>query len=194
VRNDAFPASMGGPPRLARFVVAVVDEPTTKFAGLVSGELDGAGIAPTMAALAARDPALRVVSYPWRSPTCWSSPATIRRSTTRECAAPCISPSTAGGSSKRRSPATPRRRRRPSRRRARGRRPTRHALHAPDPARADALLDEAGWRRGADGVRYRAGRALEVALLTVGSGDNRWSSSCRRTRGARVRVRIGRAS
>ena len=63
-RNATFPASMGGPPRMRRLVVAVVDEPTTKFAGLVSGELDVAGVAPTMAALVARDPALRVVSYP----------------------------------------------------------------------------------------------------------------------------------
>ncbi|MDF1503842.1 ABC transporter substrate-binding protein, partial [Roseisolibacter sp. H3M3-2] len=63
-RNPDFPASMGGPPRMRRLVVAVVDEPTTKFAGLVSGELDVAGIAPTMASLVARDPALRVLSYP----------------------------------------------------------------------------------------------------------------------------------
>jgi peptide/nickel transport system substrate-binding protein len=32
-RNADFPASLGGPPRLERLVVAVVDEPTTKFAG-----------------------------------------------------------------------------------------------------------------------------------------------------------------
>ena len=59
-----FHRALGGPPRLAAFVVSVVDEPTTKFAGLASGELDVAGIAPTMAALAARDRSLRVVDYP----------------------------------------------------------------------------------------------------------------------------------
>src|SRR6185436_9684160 len=63
-RNDAFPASLGGPPKLAGLVVAVVDEPTTKFAGLASGDLDVAGIAPTMAHLARRDAQLRVVDYP----------------------------------------------------------------------------------------------------------------------------------
>ena len=41
-----------------------------------------------------------------------------------------------------------------------------------DTVRADALLDAAGWRRGVDGVRRRAGRSLDVELLTVGSGDN----------------------
>ncbi|HEX6630611.1 MAG TPA: ABC transporter substrate-binding protein, partial [Gemmatimonadaceae bacterium] len=64
VRNDSFPVALGGPPRLRRLVVAVVDEATTKFAGLVSGELDLAGIAPTMASLVSRDPSLRVLTYP----------------------------------------------------------------------------------------------------------------------------------
>ncbi|MEW5917406.1 MAG: ABC transporter substrate-binding protein, partial [Gemmatimonadota bacterium] len=63
-RNDAFPVSLGGPPLLQRLVVSVVDEPTTKFAGLVSGDLHVAGIAPTMAELTADDPTLGVLSYP----------------------------------------------------------------------------------------------------------------------------------
>src|SRR5215831_6038668 len=63
-RNDRFPASLGGPARVAGLVVAVVDEPTTKFAGLASGELDVAGISPAMAPLARRDPSMRVVEYP----------------------------------------------------------------------------------------------------------------------------------
>jgi ABC-type transport system substrate-binding protein len=41
-----------------------------------------------------------------------------------------------------------------------------------DTAAADSLLDAAGWRRGADGIRARGGRPLAVELLTVGSGDN----------------------
>src|SRR5207244_9458736 len=67
IRNDSFPAELGGPPRLGGIVVAVVDEATTKFAGLASGDLDVAGISPTMATLARRDPSLRVVEYPIRS-------------------------------------------------------------------------------------------------------------------------------
>jgi peptide/nickel transport system substrate-binding protein len=42
----------------------------------------------------------------------------------------------------------------------------------PARARADALLDAAGWRRGPDGVRRRAGSPLAIELLTVGTGDN----------------------
>jgi peptide/nickel transport system substrate-binding protein len=41
-----------------------------------------------------------------------------------------------------------------------------------DTAAADSLLDAAGWRRGADGIRRRGGTKLDVELLTVGSGDN----------------------
>src|SRR6185312_2448311 len=53
-RNAEFPASLGGPPRLSGIVVTVVDEPTTKFAGLASGDLDVAGLSLSTA----RDTAL----------------------------------------------------------------------------------------------------------------------------------------
>ena len=63
-RRRTFPPRLAARRSIERLVVAVVDEPTTKFAGLVSGELAVAGIAPTMASLVSRDPSLRVVSYP----------------------------------------------------------------------------------------------------------------------------------
>jgi peptide/nickel transport system substrate-binding protein len=63
-RNDSFPASLGGAPKLERFIVVVVDEPATKLAALSSGELDFAGIQPAHAAFVRRDPDLAVVSYP----------------------------------------------------------------------------------------------------------------------------------
>ncbi|MGQ0703377.1 MAG: ABC transporter substrate-binding protein [Gemmatimonadales bacterium] len=62
--NPAFPPELGGPPRIQRFVVAVVDEPTTKLAALTSGELDFAGINPAHAAFVQRDPRLAVLDYP----------------------------------------------------------------------------------------------------------------------------------
>ena len=62
--NPEFPLELGGPPRLARFVVAVVDEPTTKLAALTSGELDFAGINPAHAAFVRRNPELAVLDYP----------------------------------------------------------------------------------------------------------------------------------
>ncbi|MBA2628263.1 MAG: ABC transporter substrate-binding protein [Gemmatimonadales bacterium] len=62
--NPDFPAELGGRPRLDRFIVVVVDEPTTKLAALTSGELDVAGIQPAHASFVRRNPALAVMSYP----------------------------------------------------------------------------------------------------------------------------------
>src|SRR5437867_4478775 len=64
VADSLFPKALGGPPRLQRFIVVVVDEPTTKLAALTSGELDFAGIQPAHAGFVRRDPNLQVVSYP----------------------------------------------------------------------------------------------------------------------------------
>jgi peptide/nickel transport system substrate-binding protein len=68
-RNPEFPMELGGPPRIERLVIAVVDEPMTKLAALTSGELDFAGIQPAHAAFVARDPALEVRDYPLLFPT-----------------------------------------------------------------------------------------------------------------------------
>jgi peptide/nickel transport system substrate-binding protein len=62
--NPAFPAMLGGAPRINRLVIAVVDEPTTKLAALTVGELDFAGIQPAHAEFVRRDPGLAVVTYP----------------------------------------------------------------------------------------------------------------------------------
>jgi peptide/nickel transport system substrate-binding protein len=62
--NPDFPPELGGPPKLQRFVIAVVDEPTTKLAALTSGELDFAGINPAHAEFVRRNPSLRVLDYP----------------------------------------------------------------------------------------------------------------------------------
>jgi peptide/nickel transport system substrate-binding protein len=168
-RNDGFPASLGGPPRLARLVVAVVDEPTTKFAGLVSGELDVAGIAPTAAALAARDSLVRVLSYPVQFATgIVFNPARppfddarVRRAVGLAIdRGRIVEAALAGYATPAAGPVAP---------------SNPLALDEPaatDTAAADALLDAAGWRRGADGARRRAGAALGFELLTVGSGDN----------------------
>jgi peptide/nickel transport system substrate-binding protein len=62
--NPAFPAALGGRPALDRFIVVVVDEPTTKLAALVAGEIDFAGINPAHAAFVRRHAGLAVVDYP----------------------------------------------------------------------------------------------------------------------------------
>jgi peptide/nickel transport system substrate-binding protein len=62
--NRSFPAALGGAPKLDRFIVVVVNEPTTKLAALTSGELDFAGIQPAHAEFVRRNPELAVLTYP----------------------------------------------------------------------------------------------------------------------------------
>jgi peptide/nickel transport system substrate-binding protein len=62
--DSAFPAALGGPPALGRFIVVVIDEPTTKLAALTAGEVDFAGIQPAHAAFVRKNPALTVLDYP----------------------------------------------------------------------------------------------------------------------------------
>jgi peptide/nickel transport system substrate-binding protein len=62
--NHDFPVALGGPPKLDRLVLAVVDEPVTKLAALVDGELDFAGIQPAHASYVRQDPRLRLLDYP----------------------------------------------------------------------------------------------------------------------------------
>ena len=168
-RNPDFPQVLGGPPRLAGVVVAVVDEPTTKFAGLASNDLDVAGIAPTMASLASRDHSLRVVDYPvlfttglffnvHRAPF---DDARVRRAMSLSIDRDRIVRAALAGYGKPAAgpipPESP------------------YAIETPpvhDTARADSLLDAADWRRTGRGVRTKGGRELAVELLTVGSGDN----------------------
>ena len=168
-RNPDFPAALGGPPTVRRLVVAVVDEATTKFAGLVSGELDVAGISPATVPLVAEDPALRVLTYPvlfstgivfnpGRAP--FDDPR-VRRAVDVAVRRERIADAVFGGlvlpAAGPVAPASP------------------LALAAEprhDAALADSLLDAAGWRRGAGGWRAREGRPLRFVLLTVGSADN----------------------
>lgn len=62
--NPDFPADLGGPPRLERFILVVVDEPMTKLAALTAEEIDFAGISPAHASFVRRDPRLAVLDYP----------------------------------------------------------------------------------------------------------------------------------
>ena len=188
-RNEDFPSALGGPPNIGRFIVAVVDEATTKFAGLVSGSLDVAGIAPTQAELVGRDPSLRVLTYPVLFAN------TIVFNTTRPpFDAPAVRHAIDAAVDRQRlidaalaGFAIP----------AAGPVPPDNPLALPaepthDPALADSLLDAAGWRRNADGWRVRGERPLEFTLLTVGSADNAIEQLLQadlRERGIRMEIR-----
>ena len=168
-RNDRFPAALGGPPKLDGVVIVVVDEATTKFAGLASGDLDVAGIAPSMASLVRRDPSLRVLDYPvlfsvglvfntHRPP--FDDPRVRHAIDLAIDRKRIVSAALAGYGTPAAGPVPP---------------DNPLALEAnpeQNPRRADSLLDASGWRRGSNGFRTRDGKPFAVELLTVGSGDN----------------------
>lgn len=167
-RNDAFPVDLGGPPRLAAVVIAVVDEAATKFAGLVSGALDMAGVSPAMAHLVERDPSLELRSPPVLFSTGLAfnttrppfDDARVRRAVSLSLRRSRIAEAAVAGYATPAGSAIP-----PGLPVA----PLRPAEE--DSAAAAALLDAAGWSRGRDGIRRRDGQPLRLALLSAGGGD-----------------------
>ena len=167
-RVDDFPDTLGGAPHVRRLVIAVVDEATTKFAGLASGDLHVAGIAPTMASLVGSDPALRVLDYPvsfatalvFNSARAPFDDARVRRAVDALLnRARVIDVALAGYGSPADGPVS-------------ASHPWFVAIARPTPAQADSLLDAAGWHSSGDGPRRRGTEDLRFTLLSVGSGDN----------------------
>ncbi len=168
-RSVSFPAALGRPV-LQRFVVAVVDESATKLAALTSGELDFAGISPAHAGFVRSDSRLKVVDYPvmYVAAVVWNlrrSPfdeVQVRRALTMALDRQVIVDAYLYGFGTV----------------AEGPVPPEHPWHEPvspvphDRAAARALLDQAGWQVGEDGIRVRDGARLALDLMTVGSSDN----------------------
>ncbi len=163
-----FPQALGGPPRMNRLVIAVVDEATTKFAGLASGDLDVAGISPAMAGLVERDPSLQLVTYPVAFTTAMVlnsarppfDDVRVRRAVAGALnRARLIDVALSGYAEPANSPIP------------NGHPAASTGKRAPVPV--DSLLDAAGWRRATpEGPRTRDGTTLRFTLRSVGSGDN----------------------
>lgn len=168
--NPDFPRALGGPPAIDRFVLVVVDEATTKLAGLVTGELDFAGIAPMHAAVVRRLRGRAVLDYPllftyglvWNTRRPPFDDPRVRRALTLAIDRRRIIAAHLWGYGEV----------------AEGPVPSTHPLAVSVPAvpfdraAAGVLLDGLGWRRGPDGLRSDGRRRLAFDLLTVGSADN----------------------
>ncbi|MBI1723095.1 MAG: peptide ABC transporter substrate-binding protein [Gemmatimonadetes bacterium] len=168
--NPDFPRALGGPPPVARLVIVVVDEATTKLAGLVSGELDFAGILPMHASLVRRIPGLDALDYPiiltyglvWNTRRPPFDDARLRRALTMAVDRAQLVRAYLYGFGEV----------------ADGPVPPSHPLAVSVPrvpfdrAGAAALLGSLGWRIGPDGTRAKGGERLAFTLSTVGSADN----------------------
>jgi len=187
--NPDFPAALGGPPAIRRLVIVVVDEATTKLAGLVTGELDFAGILPMHAQVVRRIRGLAVREYPilltygiaWNTGRPPFDDVRLRRALTMAIDRRQIVAAYLYGYGTV----------------ANGPVPPDDPLAVPVPAipfdrdHAAALLDSLDWRAGPDGVRRRDGRPLAFTLTTVGTADNMLEQLIQADLGAvGVRVRI----
>jgi peptide/nickel transport system substrate-binding protein len=198
-RHDAYPPALGDTPWAREVVVVVVDEPSTKLAGLVSGELDVAGISPSMAGLVEQDPLLALESPPVLFTTLlafntMASPfddVRVRRAVSlaidrdrlvraavagfgvpsRGVVPPGVVPPGVVPPSVVPPGVVPPGVVPPGVFPAASDETNGHAPPTTDTAQAAALLDAAGWARGADGLRRRGGQPLTVTLLTAGSGE-----------------------
>lgn len=160
-RNPDFPLALGGPPATERLVIVVVDEATTKLAGLVSGELDLAGINPMHASVVRRVTGRTVLDYPllltygivWNTARAPFNDPRLRRALTMALDRRQMVNAYVYGFGEL----------------ANGPVPPAHPLATPVPAvpfdrtTARALLDSLGWN---------AGHPLRFALTTVGTADN----------------------
>lgn len=187
--DPGFPAALGGPAGIERLVIVVVSEPSTKLAGLTSGELHVAGIQPMHAAVVRRAPGLAVLDYPvlltyglfWNLRRPLFADPRLRRALTlaldrRQLVAAYLY----GFGEVADGPVPP---------------SHPHAVPVPavpfDRAAAGALLDSLGWRLSPDGVRRRGRTALTFTVTTVGSSDNMLEQLIQADLGAvGVRVRI----
>jgi peptide/nickel transport system substrate-binding protein len=167
-RVEDFPDTLGGPPRVKRLVIAVVDEATTKFAGLASGDLHVAGISPTMASLVGSDPALRVLDYPVSFATALIfnsarppfDDVRVRRAVDALInRARVIDVALAGYGSPADGPVS-------------ASHPWFVSIARPNATQADSLLEAAGWHSSGTAPRRRGAHELRFTHLSVGSGDN----------------------
>ena len=168
VRNTQY---FGDPPAWEQVVLRVVPESAPAFQGLVTGDLDESRLNAVQRAELPKHSGIREVIYDeiaytylaWNSRLPQFADARVRRALTMLIDREAIARTLYGGLA----------------RPANGPLPPGLWAHDPslaplphDPARAAALLDEAGWKKGKDGVRAKGGDRLAFTL-SFGSASDR---------------------
>ena len=168
VRNTQY---FGEAPAFEQVVLRVVPESSSAFQGLVTGALDESRLNAVQRVEAAKDKSLREVRYDeiaysylaWNNRLPQFADARVRRALTMLIDREAMARSLYGGLA----------------RPANGPLPPGLWPYDPtlpplphDPAKAAALLDEAGWKKGKDGVRTREGIPLSFTL-SFGSASDR---------------------
>jgi peptide/nickel transport system substrate-binding protein len=164
LRYAANPRYWRGRPAVAELAIRTIPDPSTNLLLLQSGELDWNLVAPAQMALVRANPEIRFVTVPtavvaglaFNTAHPPLDDVTMRRAIAMSIDRPAISRKITLGLypvtdmiQPRFSWAFDRRVREP----------------AYDPGRADRLFDDAGWRRGADGLRRRNGVVLRLVYL-----------------------------
>jgi peptide/nickel transport system substrate-binding protein len=167
VRNTQY---FGTPPAWEQVVLRVVPESASAFQGLRTGALDESRLTAVQRAEAGKDSSLREVRYDeiaytylaWNNRLPQFSDLRVRRALTMLIDRETIARTLYGGLA----------------RPANGPIPPGLWPHDPslaplpyDPVRAATLLDEAGWRKGKDGVRNRGADRLAFTLSFGGGSD-----------------------
>jgi peptide/nickel transport system substrate-binding protein len=164
LRYVANPRYWRGKPAVAALAIRTIPDPSTNLLLLQSGELDWNLLAPAQLAVVRGDPHLRFVTVPT---------AVVAGLALNTAHAPLEDPAM------RRAIAMSLDRNEISKKITLGIYPVTDmiqprfswafdpAVHEPgyDPARADRLFDEAGWRRGSDGMRRREGVPLRLVYV-----------------------------
>lgn len=167
VRNTQY---FGEPPAFEQVVLRVVPESSSAFQGLLAGALDESRLNAVQRPEAARAGTIREKTYDeiaytylaWNNRLPQFADARVRRALTMLVDREAIARELYGGLAK---PAN-------------GPLPPGLWPHDPslaplphDPARAAALLDEAGWRTGKDGIRAKGADRLAFTLSFGGASD-----------------------
>ena len=174
VRNDQFPAALGGPPSLERVVFRIIPEPPTMMTELLTGGVDvDVPVVPDQIRDLRGNNEINVFAFPgrtlyyigWNTQRAPFTDAAVRRAMTLGINREQIVQAILHGEARlAASPIPPWSPLYPG-----DVQPLPH-----DPARAQQLLEQAGWRdANNDGVREKGGAPLRFSLITSDNPVNR---------------------